>query len=232
MVVAAFRGIEGRDPLEACFLRVQTDGTSLGYRTYFYGYYQYCNSICMSPEDGFLLCGSKKEQTYQTNDLFLVKRVPGSGWVWEQTIGGPASDWGSSIVPAGTGYYIISGHTASFGAGGFDAWLLLLKEPAAGTPAANGRPEGPRLDVPGPNPVAAVTTIRFSIPEAMRMHLAVYDVTGRRIALLTDGLIEAGEHTCVWNGKNRDGVRVSPGVYLVQMSAGDFSATRKAVVLK
>jgi hypothetical protein len=232
MVVAAFRGIEGRDPLDACFLRVQLDGTSLGYRRYMSAYYQYSNSICLTPEDGFLLCGAVKEPANQTNDLLLLKRVPGSGWVWQQVIGGAGSDWGSSVVQAGTGTYIISGHTESFGAGGFDGWLLLMGEPGAKVPATRGRLDGPCLSMPGPNPVATSSIITFGLPEAATVEVAIYDVFGRKVTVLVDGPLGAGEHSRAWDGMTDSGRRVSPGVYLVRMSTGEFSATRKAVVLK
>ena len=232
IVVAGFRAIEGRDPLDACFLRVFSDGTNLGYRRYVSDYYQRCNSICLIPEDGFMLCGYTKEETYQTNDLFLLKRVVGSGWVWEQSIGGSGSDWGNSIVHLGGGYYLISGQTESYGAGGYDGWLLMMKEPTAGVPATHGQVDGPRLGIPGPNPLGTSATISFSLPEAMSVELAIYDVSGRSVAVLADGRLEAGEHACVWDGKNTDGRRVSPGIYMVQMTAGSFLESRKAVVLK
>jgi hypothetical protein len=232
VVVAGFRAIEGRDPLDACFLRVFTDGTDLGYRRYTKAYYQRCNSICLVPEDGFLLCGYTKEETYQTNDLFLLKRVVGSGWVWEQSIGGAGSDWGNSIVHLGGGYYLISGQTGSYGAGGYDAWLLMMKEPTAGAPASHGDAWRPRLGLPGPNPVEVSATVEFSLPGAMDVEISIYDVFGRCVAVLADGLLPAGEHSRVWDGRNAQGRRVSPGVYLVQMNAGRFSETRKAVVLK
>ena len=232
MVVAAFRGIEGVDPLDACFLRVQMDGTQLGYPRYSKAYYQRCNSICVAPGEGFLLCGYAKEPTYQTNDLLLLRRDPAGGWIWEQTIGGPGWDWGNSVVHLGGGYYLISGQTESFGAGGYDAWLLMMKEEEAGTPAAHGRFDRPYLGTPGPNPVATSATVMFSLPEAASVRLAVYDVSGRRIALLADGRFGAGEHETVWNGRTDEGKRVSPGIYLVHMTTGGFSAARKAVVLK
>jgi hypothetical protein len=232
MVVSGFRAIEGRDPLDACFARVHADGSQLAYRRYLRSYYQRCNSICMTPEDGFMLCGYIKEETHQTNDLLLLKRVPGSGWVWEQTFGGAGSDWGNSIVHVGGGYYLVSGQTGSTAGGDYDAWLLMLKEPEAGVPSANGRADLPSLGVPGPNPVSASATVRFSLPEPMGVEVAVFDVSGRVVAVLADGRLEAGEHARVWDGRNLEGRPVSPGVYLVRMNAGDFSATRKAVVLK
>jgi hypothetical protein len=232
VVVASFRGVEGRDPLDACFLRVHLDGRQLGYRRYSRDFYQYCNSICLTPDIGFLLCGAAKDETTLDNDLYLVKRVLGSGWVWEQEMGGAGEDWGSSVVAAGDGYYLISGHTNSTGAGGFDGWLLLMKEPEAGTPHSWGRLDVPSLELPRPNPVSISTAVRFSLPEDMETRLAVYDVSGRQIAILVEGSLEAGEHVREWNGRDSAGHRVSPGIYLVAMTAGRFSVTRKAVVLK
>lgn len=59
-----------------------------------------------------------------------------------------------------------------------------------------------------------------------------YVISGRIVAVLTDGHLGAGEHARVWDGRNSEGKRVSPGVYMVQMTTSDFSETRKAVVLK
>jgi flagellar hook assembly protein FlgD len=66
----------------------------------------------------------------------------------------------------------------------------------------------------------------------MNVELAVYDVSGRSVAVLAEGRMEAGQHTRVWDGRNHEGYRVSPGVYLVQMTAGGISQVRKTVVLK
>ena len=51
----------------------------------------------------------------------------------------------------------------------------------------------------------------------------MYDVAGRRVALLDDGHRGAGEHTLIWNGRDDAGRRVSPGVYVARLEAGDFS---------
>jgi flagellar hook assembly protein FlgD len=108
----------------------------------------------------------------------------------------------------------------------------MMKEPEAGVPAKHARLDGPNLGIPSPNPVAASSIITFSLPEATTVELAIYDVFGRRVAVLADGRLEAGQHSRAWDGRTDKGRRVSPGVYLVRMSTGEFSATRKAVVLK
>jgi len=73
-----------------------------------------------------------------------------------------------------------------------------------------------------PNPFALRTTVRFALPRATNVRLEVYDLAGRRVALLVDGPREAGRHTVPFEPS---GLR--SGVYFVRFSAGGFEATRK-----
>jgi hypothetical protein len=80
-----------------------------------------------------------------------------------------------------------------------------------------------------PNPFVLGISVRFSIanPEAVR--LTVYDVTGRRVAVIEGGYYEAGEHTVWWDGRDDWGRVLSPGIYIVQIKAAGNTATRKVV---
>ena len=78
-----------------------------------------------------------------------------------------------------------------------------------------------------PNPFNPVTEIGFSLPQAGQVRLDVFNIVGQRVATLVDGRLEAGEHTAVWDGSN-----VPSGVYLYRLEAGEFSATRKMVLIK
>jgi flagellar hook assembly protein FlgD len=60
----------------------------------------------------------------------------------------------------------------------------------------------------------------------------VYNLRGQKVVTLVDELKEAGDYSVNWNGTNSSGQRVSSGVYFYRMSAGDFSAMRKMVILK
>ena len=52
------------------------------------------------------------------------------------------------------------------------------------------------------------------------------------VLTLVDELKEAGQYSVNWNGLDENGRRVSSGVYFYRMSAGDFTAVRKMVILK
>ncbi|MGH2570493.1 MAG: endo-beta-N-acetylglucosaminidase, partial [bacterium] len=83
-----------------------------------------------------------------------------------------------------------------------------------------------------PNPLGRTTEIRYALPRATRVSLAVYDVAGRIVASLVDREQEAGTYRVQWHGRNRDGREVAPGVYFYRMTAGGFSAVRKLVVIR
>jgi hypothetical protein len=83
-----------------------------------------------------------------------------------------------------------------------------------------------------PNPFNPSTTIRFSVPADSDVLLAVYDITGRLVAVLEDGHFRAGTYTTIWNARNDAGAPVSSGLYLYRLSAGTFHAQGKVMFLK
>lgn len=70
-----------------------------------------------------------------------------------------------------------------------------------------------------PNPFNPSTTINFSLPVAGRATLAVFDVAGRRVSTLVDGVVAAGASSCVWEGRDDGGRDVPSGVYQVRLTA-------------
>lgn len=82
-----------------------------------------------------------------------------------------------------------------------------------------------------PNPFTNATTLRFDLPVAAQVRLAIFDVQGRLRSVVADGWFHAGTHALAWNGRDADGARLGPGVYFYAMQAGDFSARRKMVRL-
>jgi hypothetical protein len=83
-----------------------------------------------------------------------------------------------------------------------------------------------------PNPFNPNTAISFSLRERGRVSLAVYDVAGRLVRVLIDGVREAGPHDVTWDGRNRDGSAVTSGVYFYHLEAGEFVETKKMVLLR
>jgi len=68
-----------------------------------------------------------------------------------------------------------------------------------------------------PNPFNPRTTLRFELTAGATVELAVFDVSGRRIATLAAGHRAAGRHEAVWQGRDDDGRSVPSGVYLARL---------------
>jgi sugar lactone lactonase YvrE len=105
------------------------------------------------------------------------------------------------------------------------ASFSVANEPGAGGPEA---PAAFALHTARPNPFASGTAVPFDVAEAGPVRLAVYDVLGREVAVLVDGVRPAGTHEV-----GLDGSRLSAGVYLVRLTAGDgFVQTRRVTLLR
>jgi len=83
-----------------------------------------------------------------------------------------------------------------------------------------------------PNPFNPVTHFSVEIPRASAVDVTVYDVLGRKITTLLTGDQEAGYHLMEWDSKDSHGLNVPSGMYMVRMTAGDFNAVRKIMLMK
>lgn len=83
-----------------------------------------------------------------------------------------------------------------------------------------------------PNPFRIDTGIAFSVSRSAATSLKIYDVRGRHVRTLLDGVSDPGRHRVTWDG--RDGSRnpVGNGVYFYRLSIGDWSDTRKMLHIK
>ncbi|MCX6640851.1 MAG: S8 family serine peptidase [bacterium] len=78
-----------------------------------------------------------------------------------------------------------------------------------------------------PNPFNPLTSISFNLPQAGLVKLTVFDVMGRQVATLVNGMREAGAHSVTFDATN-----LASGVYLYKLEAGDYSAVQKMVLMK
>jgi hypothetical protein len=78
----------------------------------------------------------------------------------------------------------------------------------------------PSLDRNAPNPFNPRTTIRFDLPAAGPVRLAVYDLAGRLVRVLVEGERAAGSYEAVWDGRDTTGRSAPSGSYLARLVAG------------
>ena len=83
-----------------------------------------------------------------------------------------------------------------------------------------------------PNPFNAGTVLSYSLAAPANVELAVYDVSGRRVALIERSNRGAREHELPWDGRDESGRRLASGVYFLRLRAGAVEAVRKIVILR
>jgi hypothetical protein len=99
-------------------------------------------------------------------------------------------------------------------------------------------PGGPRLPTrfalyaATPNPIRESALIRFDLPVAASVQLAIYDARGRMVRRAIDGAtMAAGRYDWKWDLRSDSGTRLTPGVYFYTLRTGVFTQTHKAVLI-
>ena len=83
-----------------------------------------------------------------------------------------------------------------------------------------------------PNPFNPVTTLQYDLPEDAMVNITIYDMMGRIVSNLVRNQQNAGYKSIQWNATNNTGQPVSAGLYLYTIQAGDYTQTKKMVLLK
>ena len=83
-----------------------------------------------------------------------------------------------------------------------------------------------------PNPFNPVTILRYDLPEDAMVNITIYDMMGRIVSNLVSSQQNVGYKSIQWNATNNTGQPVSAGLYLYTIQAGDYTQTKKMVLLK
>lgn len=115
------------------------------------------------------------------------------------------------------------------GTGGWDLWIEATVTPATATPVDPSAevPDAVTLAPAYPNPFNPTTTLRFDLPQAAHVTLRVYDLTGRAVATLVEGMRPSGPHAVTF-----DAQQLPSGIYLARLQADSGVATQKLTLLK
>ena len=83
-----------------------------------------------------------------------------------------------------------------------------------------------------PNPFNPNTTIEYFLPMSGKVILRVFNVMGQEVVTLTDGFRKPGSYRVFWDGRNSGGNAVASGVYFYRLDDGNFSQTKKMLLLR
>jgi len=154
-------------------------------------------------------------------------------------VDGPVSSWhvygfdlspfaGSDVFVA-VNYYIVDGGGTGSNSDNLwvDHFLITTDVVSSVTEGPRAIPEGYSLSQNYPNPFNPATTISYALPVQTHVMLTVYDMLGREVATLVDGIQEAGERSVIFNATD-----LSSGFYVYRLQAGTITESRKLILLR
>lgn len=83
-----------------------------------------------------------------------------------------------------------------------------------------------------PNPFNPTTTIKYTIPRSNVVAIRIYDITGRLVRVLENGVQEAGDHQAQWDSRNNAGQMVASGMYVYEIRFEGSVLARKMMLMK
>ena len=105
-------------------------------------------------------------------------------------------------------------------------------EPTVAIEGENSIPESFQLHQNYPNPFNPNTQITFDLSKAQEVYLAVYDILGQEVAVLTNGLLLAGSHVVNWDGISKNGEQMNSGIYLAKLISENYTQSIKMILMK
>lgn len=83
-----------------------------------------------------------------------------------------------------------------------------------------------------PNPISDAATISFSVDQAQKVSLKIFDVTGRLLTILASETMNAGNHQLQWNARGENGTPFNTGIYFLKMETPNHIETIQLSVIK
>ncbi len=93
-------------------------------------------------------------------------------------------------------------------------------------------PSGTVLNANFPNPFNPETSIKFAIASESQVQVEIYNLAGQKVKTLINERMNPGIYCYVWNGKDDSDKSVTSGVYFYKMKAGNYTSTKKMILLK
>ncbi len=179
-------------------------------------------------DEGLVIGGGAQSFESGNRDYWLLRLNANGDSLWSRLYGGDFNQvlWTVAVTADG-GYYLGGRGVPSEGAS--SDWCLIRTGPDP-VSAQNL----PHISLPGncslaafPNPFNASTTLRYQMPRSGIVQLAVYDITGRLVSVITDQYTLAGTHSVRF-----DGSILPSGVFLARLRTAEWNLTQKLLLVR
>ncbi len=212
-------------------IRTNADGDTLWTKTYGGTDFDWGCSVEECAGGGFIIAGWTGSFGTGYVDVYLIRTDADGDTLWTKTYGGTGYNWGKSVQECADGGFIIAGWTESFGVDSADVYLIRVSETGVEEETGNRHKAiGISLEV-YPNPCFGKAVIRYTCPFSVSGHeprtrITIYDVAGKLIHTLVDKEMEPGYYDIDWHPQE-----LKAGIYFAKLSAGNYSLTKKLILL-
>jgi uncharacterized delta-60 repeat protein len=161
-------------------------------------------------------------------DYFTIKYNSGGAQQWTQRYDGPSSlsDMATSIVVDNLNNVYVTGYSGEFNTQ--EDFLTIKYSQSIGIyPISSEIPDQFSLSQNYPNPFNPMTHFEFRIADFELVNLSIFDILGREVETIVNQELNPGTYETEWNAGN-----YPSGIYFYSMNAGEFTATRKMLLIK
>jgi hypothetical protein len=209
-------------------LRTDPDGNMLWSREFGGPSVEFAESIDITADGGFVIGGGAGPYPF---DYYIVRVGPEGDSLWAARYDGWAGDSDDcyEVRVDDDGYIMAFGYSDISPSGyNSDYWLLKINDSQT-TIRTDGdnMPSSISLLQNYPNPFNGSTTISYHLQTPSRVVIDIFDLGGRKVGTLINAVQTSGNHQVNWNAS-----QIPSGIYFYKIQAGDYSQTKRAVLLK
>jgi len=221
-IIAGYTESYGAGSSDIYLIKTDANGIATFVKTFGGSNNDAAYSTQQTSDGGYIIAGYTESYGAGSNDFYLIKTDNNGITSWTETYGGNESDVGRSVQQTNDGGYIVSGYTASFGAGSRD--IYLIKTDANGSVVEESVISTPEKFSYCINQISNnYVTLQFSLPMSDRVEINIYDAAGRFISNPIMGFHQAGIHSVNFKVENN-------GVYFFNIITNRCSETGKFLV--
>jgi hypothetical protein len=230
-IIAGYTWSYGSGMSDAYFVKTDRNGDLVWQKAYGGSERDEVNTVVVTDDNHYVSAGLTESFGPLAANMWLVNMDADGDTVWTATYGGLGDDrasWGEETADGG---FVLVGSTNSFGGPQQSVYVVKTAPDQSGLGDVKDMPRAGHNLTVLPVPSAREVDLRFEVPGSQPVRIAVYNLLGQEVTVLSDCVMGTGEHRIVWNGTDAHGQRVPAGVYFVKLRTASTCETCKAVLL-